>query len=66
MIYVSFLLLGIGAGAVYAALGTSLVLTYRSSGVVNFAVGAMATYAAYVFSTLRISGQYFVPIQDYF
>jgi branched-subunit amino acid ABC-type transport system permease component len=62
MIYISFLLLGLGAGAVYAALGTSLVLTYRSSGVINFAAGAIATYAAYVFATLRATGQYFVPI----
>jgi len=62
MIYLSFLLLGIGSGAVYAALGTSLVITYRSSGVINFATGAVASYAAYTYAQLRADGRYFQPI----
>jgi branched-subunit amino acid ABC-type transport system permease component len=62
MIYITFLLLGLGAGAVYAALGMNLVITYRASGVINFATGAMATYSAYVYATLRNSGGYFIPI----
>jgi len=62
MIYLSFLLLGLGAGAVYAALGTSLVITYRSSGVINFAAGAIASYTAYTFATLRSEGKYFQPL----
>lgn len=33
----AFLALGLGNGAVYAALGLALVMTYKSSGVVNFA-----------------------------
>ncbi|MGH9163945.1 MAG: branched-chain amino acid ABC transporter permease, partial [Acidimicrobiales bacterium] len=48
-----FLLLGLGAGAVYAALGLGLVLTYRSTGVVNLAHGALAMYATYAFTELR-------------
>jgi len=62
MIYLSFLLLGLGAGAVYAALGTSLVVVYRSSGVINFATGAIASYTAYTYATLRSDGKYFLPI----
>ena len=54
--YVVFLLLGLGSGAVYAALGSSLVVTYRSSGVVNFATGAMALYTAYTYAFLRSGG----------
>lgn len=54
--YGVFLLLGTGAGAVYAALGLGLVLTYRASGVVNLAHGAMAMYATYLFAELRGSG----------
>ena len=54
--YVVFLLLGLGSGAVYAALGSSLVVTYRSSGVVNFATGAMALYTAYTYAFLRTGG----------
>ena len=37
---------GIGAGAFIAAIGLGVVLTYRGSGVVNFAAGAMAAYIA--------------------
>lgn len=37
----------------YGALGLGLVLVHRSSGVVNFAHGAMAMWATYVFVELR-------------
>jgi ABC-type branched-subunit amino acid transport system ATPase component/branched-subunit amino acid ABC-type transport system permease component len=48
-----YLLLGAGNGAVYAALAVALVVTYRSSGVVNFASGSIALYTAYVYSFFR-------------
>ena len=48
-----FLLLGLGTGAVYGALGLGLVLVHRSSGVVHFAHGAVAMCATYVFVELR-------------
>ena len=51
-----------GAGAVYGALGLGLVLTFRSSGVINFAHGAMAMYIAYVYDELRRRGDYVFPI----
>src|SRR3954453_17633578 len=60
--YLQFLLLGIGAGAVYAALALGLLLTYRWSGVVNFAHGAAAMYAAYVFVGLRVDGDLLLPL----
>jgi len=47
------MLLGLGNGGVYAALALALVLTYRSSGVINFATGAMALYGAYTYASLR-------------
>jgi sulfate-transporting ATPase len=53
MTHVTSLLLGLGNGGVYAALAIALVLTYRSSGVVNFATGTMALYTAYVYAFLR-------------
>ncbi len=56
-----FLLLGLGNGAVYAALALALVMTYRSSGVVNFATGAIALYIAYTFAFLR-QGELLIPI----
>ncbi len=59
---VLFLLLGLGTGAVYSALGLGLVLTYRGSGVINFAHAATAMYIAYVFSELRATGDLVQPI----
>ncbi|MDT7549255.1 MAG: hypothetical protein QOE84_1649 [Actinomycetota bacterium] len=59
--HVVFLLLGLGNGAVFAALALALVVTYRSSGVVNFATGAMALYTAYTFAYFR-QGKLLVPI----
>ncbi len=59
--YVEFLFLGLGNGGVFAALAMALVVTYRSSGVLNFATGAQALYAAYTYSLLR-NGQLLIPI----
>ena len=59
--YVVFLLLGLGSGAVFGALALALVLTFRSSGVVNFATGAVALYSAYTYAFLR-QGELLVPL----
>ena len=59
--FVLFLILGLGSGAVYAALGIGLVVTYRSSGVVNLATAAIALYVAYTYAFLR-QGQLVDPI----
>jgi sulfate-transporting ATPase len=59
--YINFLLLGLGNGAVFAALAVALVVTYRSSGVLNFATGALSLHAAYTYAFLR-RGQFLVPV----
>ncbi|PXW36211.1 UNVERIFIED_CONTAM: amino acid/amide ABC transporter membrane protein 1 (HAAT family) /amino acid/amide ABC transporter membrane protein 2 (HAAT family) /amino acid/amide ABC transporter ATP-binding protein 1 (HAAT family) [Williamsia faeni] len=51
--HLQFLVLGISGGGVFAALAVALVVIYRSSGVVNFATGAIALYGAYVYAFLR-------------
>jgi ABC-type branched-subunit amino acid transport system ATPase component/branched-subunit amino acid ABC-type transport system permease component len=56
-----FLLLGLANGAVFASLALALVVTFRSSGVINFATGAIALFAAYMYGFLR-QGQLFDPI----
>jgi ABC-type branched-subunit amino acid transport system ATPase component/ABC-type branched-subunit amino acid transport system permease subunit len=48
-----FLLLGVSSGAVFAALALGLVVTYRSSGVINFATGSIALLTAYTYGYLR-------------
>jgi ABC-type branched-subunit amino acid transport system ATPase component/branched-subunit amino acid ABC-type transport system permease component len=46
---VEFAVLGLGGGAVYALLAQGMVLTYRGSGVLNLAHGAMAMAGAYFY-----------------
>jgi branched-chain amino acid transport system permease protein len=41
--------LGLGTGALIAGLALSLVVTYRGSGIINLATGAVALVAAYAF-----------------
>ena len=60
--YLLFLLLGLGAGAVYAILGLGLVLEYRSSGVINFAQGAIAMFIVYTYIELRKTGRLMLPV----
>jgi ABC-type branched-subunit amino acid transport system ATPase component/branched-subunit amino acid ABC-type transport system permease component len=44
-----FVIIGLTAGSIYGLAGTGLVLTYKTSGVFNFAYGAIAAVAAFVF-----------------
>ena len=56
-----FLLLGLANGAVFASLALALVVTYRSSGVINFATGGIALVTAYTYAYLR-QGRFLVLI----
>lgn len=49
-----FVLTGISDGAVYSFAALGLVLTFKTSGIFNFAIGAQAAASAYVFYTFRI------------
>jgi branched-chain amino acid transport system permease protein len=48
-----FALLGLGTGAVVAGISISVVVTYRGSGIINLATGAVAMVAAYAFWALK-------------
>jgi branched-chain amino acid transport system permease protein len=50
---VLFALLGLGSGALTAALALALVVNYRGSGIVNLAIGAVAMVAGYAFWSLK-------------
>jgi ABC-type branched-subunit amino acid transport system ATPase component/branched-subunit amino acid ABC-type transport system permease component len=50
-----FIVTGLTTGAVYGLAGIGLVLTYKTSGVFNFAHGAIAAVAAYVFYSTHVS-----------
>jgi ABC-type branched-subunit amino acid transport system ATPase component/branched-subunit amino acid ABC-type transport system permease component len=49
-----FIVTGLVTGAVYGLAATGLVLTYRTSGIFNFAQGAVAAAAAYFFYWLNV------------
>lgn len=52
--YLPFIIVGIVTGSIYGLAGTGLVLTYRTSGIFNFAHGAVAAAAAYFFYWLNV------------
>jgi len=60
--YLAFALIGLGVGSFYAALATGLVVTYRGTGIVNFAAGAMGTWAVYATDELRTAGDLVLPV----
>ncbi|WP_033287616.1 branched-chain amino acid ABC transporter permease/ATP-binding protein [Amycolatopsis jejuensis] len=49
-----FLIAGIVTGSVYGLAGAGLILTYKTSGIFNFAHGALATVAAFLFYQLSV------------
>ena len=51
----------VGTGALIAAIALGVVLTYRGSGVVNFANGVVTIFVAYWFYGLRFEGKFYVP-----
>jgi len=51
-----YAVLGLGAGSAYALISQGLILVHRASGVVNFAQGAMAMFAAYFYTWLANHG----------
>src|SRR6266540_1114834 len=48
-----FALLGLGTGALIAGIALGVVLTYRRSGIINLATGAVAMVAGYAFWSLK-------------
>lgn len=59
------LLIGLGIGALYAMLGAGLVISYKGSGVINFAHGALAMYGMFTFDTAWNRGELFLPWVDF-
>jgi branched-chain amino acid transport system permease protein len=54
---VLFAALGLGSGALIAGLALSLILTYRGSGIINLAAGAVAMVTGFAFWSFR-TGSY--------
>jgi ABC-type branched-subunit amino acid transport system ATPase component/branched-subunit amino acid ABC-type transport system permease component len=60
--YLPFIFSGLVSGGIYGLAGTGLVLTYKTSGVFNFAYGALATISAFLFYTLHVQHHVSWPI----
>lgn len=59
--YVVLALLGLGQGAMYAAMAVGLVVTYRGTGVVNLAYATMAAFPAMAYHLLVTEGKLALP-----
>ncbi|MDQ1539015.1 MAG: hypothetical protein QOE58_3408, partial [Actinomycetota bacterium] len=60
--FLTYLVLGIADGSVYAIAGLGLVLTFKTSGIFNFAHGAQAAVAAYLMYSLRHNHGFHWPV----
>lgn len=59
--YILFAIIGLGFGSIYAAVAMGVVVTYRGTGIINFATGAMAMWGAYVYDQLERTGEMVFP-----
>jgi branched-subunit amino acid ABC-type transport system permease component len=55
--FLPFIVVGVTTGAVYALASMGLVLTYTTSGVFNFAHGAVGMFATFIFYELRVKAE---------
>jgi ABC-type branched-subunit amino acid transport system ATPase component/branched-subunit amino acid ABC-type transport system permease component len=53
--FLPFIVIGIATGAVYGLAGMGLVLTYKTSGILNFGYGAVAALNVFCFYFLHVS-----------
>jgi branched-chain amino acid transport system permease protein len=60
--FATFLLLGLAGSTLISAMSLGVVITYRASGVINFAVGANAGFVAYVYWALTSKGVLFLGV----
>jgi branched-chain amino acid transport system permease protein len=60
--YLQIIVFSLGAGAVYASLANGLVLVFRATGIINFAMGATAMWGGYVYYYVRTEGRLVLPV----
>jgi ABC-type branched-subunit amino acid transport system ATPase component/branched-subunit amino acid ABC-type transport system permease component len=52
--FLPFIVIGLTVGSVYGLAATGLVLTYKTSGIFNFAYGALASVSVFLFYELHV------------
>lgn len=60
--FINFTILGLGTAGIYAMMASGLVVTYTTSGIFNFAQGAVGMLAAFAYWQLRIDWGWPAPI----
>jgi len=60
--FVQFTMIGVAVGSVYAISAAGLVLTYTTTGVFNFAHGAVGMASAYLYFQLRVENAWPTPV----
>lgn len=60
--FAAYLIVGVTTGSIYGLAAVGLVLTYRTSGVFNFAHGAVAAAAAFLFYELHVDNGWPWPL----
>src|SRR6266536_6522934 len=60
--FLSFTIIGIVTGAIYAIAATGLVVTYSTSGIFNIAHGAIGMLSAFLYWELRVNHHMPAPI----
>ena len=60
--FLQFTLVGLSTGCVLAVAASGLVLTYTTTGVFNFAHGAVGMVAAFLYYRIHVDGGVPVPI----
>jgi len=61
-LFLEYTILGLVTGAVYGIAASGLVLTYTTSGIFNFAQGAMAMFAAFTYWQFRFGWNWPAPL----
>jgi len=62
MLFLQYTLLGLILGGVYGIAASGLVLTYTTSGIFNFAHGAIAMLSAYIYWQFRVGWHWPAPL----
>src|SRR5438132_670842 len=60
--FLNFTIIGVITGAIYAVAASGLVVTYTTSGIFNFAHGAIGMVMAFVYWELRVNHHWPAPI----
>src|ERR1051325_2314899 len=58
----AFTIVGVVTGAIYAVAASGLVVTYTTSGIFNFAHGAIGMFMAFTYWELRVNPHWPAPL----